>query len=603
MTSRVNVRGRSLAVFATSVGLLVGSAGLSVLASGPARSLAPAEDCAAAFPVADLEDGDVVDGLTVSSGTTPDPFTGEVLGVLEGGIAPGLDMVLVRLTSAEIDRVGGIWAGMSGSPVYAEDGRLIGAVAYGLSAGPSTVAGVTPFEDMDDYLDAERPGRVEVDTATARRIAQRTEVSRREASEGLRQLPMPTGVSGVAAARFGELEARPYLQKSSYAMGRASDGASSPDDIVAGGNIAASLSYGDITQAGVGTATSICNGRVVAFGHPMTFLGETTMSLHPADALYVQEDPTFAPFKVANPGLPAGTITDDHLTGISGGFGALPQTSSVVSTVSFAGRSRTGESHVSVEEATASTVFYQILSNHDRIVDAITSGSETVDWTVSGTDADGSNFALAFSDRYASLYDIASEGAFELADLAYRISTIEGVTIDSVTSDATASEDSSTYELGGFEQYRDGAWRAVGKGEPATVDPGKMLRLRVTLVGPAGETHLPYTVRVPKKLAGTKATVEGVGGAYLFPSRLYSNSIDKIAKAVSTMARNDEVKFTFTGFSRRSEVTSNQVTGPVDKVVLGQSRVKVVVSGEPRGGGKGAGGPIVCGPEASGRGC
>ena len=61
--------------------------------------------------------------------------------------------------------------------------------------------------------------------------------------------------------------------------------AAGPETVVAGGNLAASLSYGDITQGGVGTVTAICNGRVVGFGHPMTFLGKTTLTLHPADAL------------------------------------------------------------------------------------------------------------------------------------------------------------------------------------------------------------------------------------------------------------------------------------------------------------------------------
>ena len=55
------------------------------------------------------------------------------------------------------------------------------------------------------------------------------------------------------------------------------------DDVVAGGNLAASFSYGDITRRGVGTATSVCDGQVVGFGHPMDFRGETTMSLHPAE--------------------------------------------------------------------------------------------------------------------------------------------------------------------------------------------------------------------------------------------------------------------------------------------------------------------------------
>ena len=96
--------------------------------------------------------------------------------MLQDGIAPDVDMVMMRLTSPEIDRVGGIWQGMSGSPVYAADGRLIGAVAYGLSWGPSPVAGVTPFADMDTYLAARQHRRApsrSAGSAAARAIAGR----------------------------------------------------------------------------------------------------------------------------------------------------------------------------------------------------------------------------------------------------------------------------------------------------------------------------------------------------------------------------------------------------------------------------------------------
>ncbi|WP_181407478.1 hypothetical protein [Nocardioides sambongensis] len=60
-----------LTAAATCVGLstsLVAGVGLA----GPAHA-APVEDCAEAFPVADLVAGDEVDGLTVSSATTPSP--------------------------------------------------------------------------------------------------------------------------------------------------------------------------------------------------------------------------------------------------------------------------------------------------------------------------------------------------------------------------------------------------------------------------------------------------------------------------------------------------------------------------------------------------
>ena len=111
---------------------------------------------------------------------------------------------------------------------------------------------------------------------------------------------------------------RAYFPKSAYAAGRVSPGAATADDVVAGGNLAATYSYGDIVFGGVGTATSVCNNKVVGFGHPMDFLGETSLSLHPASAIYIQPDSLGAPFKVANFAAPVGTINEDHLAGITG---------------------------------------------------------------------------------------------------------------------------------------------------------------------------------------------------------------------------------------------------------------------------------------------
>jgi SpoIVB peptidase S55 len=97
-------------------------------------------------------------GYTISSGTTPKPFTARVIGVLKDGIAPGLDMIIVETDSPAIRDAGGIWAGMSGSPVYTSDGRLLGAVAYGLSGAPSRIGGITPAEEMLKSF-ASRPRR------------------------------------------------------------------------------------------------------------------------------------------------------------------------------------------------------------------------------------------------------------------------------------------------------------------------------------------------------------------------------------------------------------------------------------------------------------
>ena len=97
-------------------------------------SAAPGE-CPTIKETSDLSAGMTGTGWTVSQGTTPEEFDVTVLGVLPDAIAPGRDMIIVETSSPAIDAVGGIWFGMSGSPVYV-GGELIGAVAFGLTFGP-----------------------------------------------------------------------------------------------------------------------------------------------------------------------------------------------------------------------------------------------------------------------------------------------------------------------------------------------------------------------------------------------------------------------------------------------------------------------------------
>lgn len=573
-------RPRTLAALTSAMGLLLGA---TALTSSPAGSAEPAGDCTQTFPLAEVTAGQVVEGLTVDSGVTPETFDGEVIGVLESGIAPGLDMIIMDLDSPAISDAGGIWQGMSGSPVYdATDGRLIGAVAYGLAYGSSKVAGITPFEDMDDYLasTARRPGRIPVGTTLARRIARESGVTATQAQQGFRQLRMPLGVSGLSSQRLASLKGRPYLSSQTYVVGSAasaSAAAPSADDIVAGGNIAASLAYGDVTAAGVGTATQVCDGRVVGFGHPMQFSGPATMSMHPADALYIQEDPLGAPFKVANLGEPVGTITDDHLTGITGTFGVMPDELTVTSDVTLGARTREGTTHVTVPAAAAEMTFYQLIGNHDRVIDGIIAGTEAQTWTISGTDAHGAPFSTQFSDRYTSPFDITFEASFDLPDLVFGISQVPGVTIEEVTSEAVVDESTGRYTVGAVQQYRQGAWVTLGKQEPARVKAGRKLILRSMLRGPSGVVPVATSFTVPKRARGQKGIVSFVGGNELFSDAAYQSTLGRILAGIDAMVRNDEVQVDLGIFGGRTQISKSQVLGPVDLVVGGGRRVRVIV--------------------------
>src|SRR3954454_13551624 len=89
-------------------------------------------------------------GWTGAHGSTPQPFRVKVLGVLPDGINNGVDLIVAKVADVEgsdmISNVGGIWAGISGSPVYVGD-KLLGSVSYGLG-GINRIAGITPAADV-----------------------------------------------------------------------------------------------------------------------------------------------------------------------------------------------------------------------------------------------------------------------------------------------------------------------------------------------------------------------------------------------------------------------------------------------------------------------
>ena len=320
-----HARTRRYAAAAATTSAVVAAVGLG---TAPAAQSAPDDQCPAAAPVSGLTPGDPVTGKTVTSGTEPETFGGSVVGTLEDGIAPGVDMVLVDLDSPTITRVG-IWSGMSGSPVYDADGDLIGAVSYSLGLGPSTVAGVTPATEMlkllrsTPTLAAAPRATVRLSSALRQDIAETGAASAAD-STTMTRLRVPVGMSGLSTARLKRVAPALNGQGMHVADAPAGPTSSEPIDVAAGGNLAASMSYGTITAAGVGTATAVCGDEVLAFGHPMNFTGPATMSLHGARATHIQDDQTLSGFKVANLGAPIGTVDGDRLAGLHAEKGALP---------------------------------------------------------------------------------------------------------------------------------------------------------------------------------------------------------------------------------------------------------------------------------------
>jgi hypothetical protein len=510
-----------------------GAAAVAADATSTARAAA---ECPAPFPVDELAVGAPVSGLTVERGTTPDAFTGEVLGVIDDGIAPGIDMVVVDLDSPALQRAGGIWQGMSGSPVYAADGRLVGAVSYGLSYGPSKIAGVTPAADMFAVLD--RPGTTSAKRAAALQPARtvslpgalRQRVAASDARNAtavradatLQQLRVPVAVSGVSARRLNAASTR--LQKQLpgarfYAAGSVAPTATAaPADIFAGSNVAAVLSSGDVTAAGVGTTTAVCGDRAVAFGHPMTFEGTTTMGAHTASAVFVQPDSLGSPFKVANIGGAVGTVDQDRLAAIRATVGSAPTGVPVTSTISGGAAGRTGRTVVNVPTYLSSIAVDHLVANLDRVADRYGPGSATLKWTVSGRRASGAPFQVSYSDRYADLQDYSFGAAIdvfdpisELIDNPFEDTRITGVDFQGSVSDRYEQYTVGTVWLRGAN----GKLTALSNTRPVTATAGTRLNLRVALVpyrGIGATRTVDVSVVVPAGAAGASGQLVVAGG-------------------------------------------------------------------------------------------
>src|SRR5690606_38213163 len=98
------------------------------------------------MPLAEVRQGMRGTFKTVVEGTRVESFDVDVLGVLPDA-GPAGDLIMIRASDAMMERTGGIAGGMSGSPVYV-DGRLIGALGFGLGFSDHRIGLLTPVEAM-----------------------------------------------------------------------------------------------------------------------------------------------------------------------------------------------------------------------------------------------------------------------------------------------------------------------------------------------------------------------------------------------------------------------------------------------------------------------
>jgi hypothetical protein len=472
-------------------------------------------------------------GVTVERGNELISFDAEVLGVLEDGIFSGVDMILANLESPVVEEFG-VWAGKSGSPVYAEDGRLIGSVSYVLAGSPTTIAGITPADAMlglYDYPSTTAGLRmnqeVALPAAMQRRVVAESDATASQAANGMTPLVLPLAISGVRPGRVAQIAERLGLDGNvrPYAANSAPSGGGSVDEIFPGSNFAAALSYGYLSVAGVGTTTDVCNGTALAFGHPMLFDGRTSLSAHSADAIVIQPDgPPFGSFKVANIGGVVGTVDQDRLLGLRAPLGDGPETTSVRSRIFSPPRNSdvSGQTWVTRDDVVPDLAASHVLSNLDAAIDAFAvEGRVQLTWTARGTRSNGSSWTLTRTNSFADQFDVTFAATGELFSWLSAIETNQfaDVNIDDVNATGSVSQTFQRLRFGNVQvAVNNGAFRNIGAIDRLRVRAGDAIKVRVALIKHQEETPsrtVNLRMEVPNRLAGRSVRLAVAGGASL----------------------------------------------------------------------------------------
>lgn len=539
MTRMVDVkRPRGLLVPAVGAGLMLALVAGSMTA--PAQAAPPvskaAVECPTAYPISSVVAGATKGtGQTVVTGTTPQPFAVDVLGVLQDGIGAGRDMVIIKVSDLPgghvVDQGKGIWAGMSGSPVYVGN-QLLGSVSYGFTNAPSPIGGLTPAADMLNLLTLRgaRAAKAERLSAKSQPVKMSTTAKRELATKAgvaapkgtLQQLVTPLAVSGLGTQRLNKLQAATDgagWSVKAYAAGRHNAPRASAVPSArpqAGGNFAATLSYGDVTAAAIGTTTYVCGNQAIAFGHPFNLSGPASYGANDANALTIVTDDTSGSFKMANVGADFGTVNQDRTAGIRADLTAVPtgtNVSTVIRNLDNA-KVRNGSTTVVDRQSLPGLLPQIVFSNQDAVFDEWADGTATSSWTITGKRAGGAPLKVTRTNRWASRGDVTLDPAFDIASAADTLlnNDYEDVSIDKV---AFNHDLSTTFNQLHITRMRVSVNSGpYAKGSLVKAKAGDKLTVRVDL-SPFRSTSSSYVklrMVVPDSARGQSGTLSATGG-------------------------------------------------------------------------------------------
>jgi SpoIVB peptidase S55 len=302
----------------------------------------------ALFPLEEVRPGLKGIARTVFSGSEPEEFGVEVLGVLDGFTGPRQSTIIAKLSGPNVDKTG-VFAGMSGSPVFI-DNKLVGAIAYSFPFSKEPICGITPIKQMIDIFErgSEKPrtgeGRpvsfstlasTEWKAALPKQPVTATSLVAPVATNSplaplmgqqIQPIATPVVFSGIRQDTLSMFSTQLSTSGLLPVSGVGGAGKITPLErfdektLAPGTSVSVELSRGDYSIAASGTVTYRDGEKIYAFGHPFLSLGGADMPMTESSVVTVIPN-TFNSFKLAVPGRMVGAISQDRATGIFGQLG------------------------------------------------------------------------------------------------------------------------------------------------------------------------------------------------------------------------------------------------------------------------------------------
>jgi hypothetical protein len=514
----------------------------------------------ALFPLEEVRPGLKGIARTVFSGSEPEEFGVEILGVLDGFTGPRQSTIIAKLSGPNVDRTG-VFAGMSGSPVFI-DNKLVGAIAYSFPFSKEPICGITPIKQMIDIFGrgSEKPrtgeGRA-VSFSTLASTDWKAALPKQPVTatslvapvatnsplaplmgQQIQPIATPVVFSGIQQDTLSMFSAQLSASGLLPVSGVGGAGKIAPLEgfdartLTPGTSVSVELTRGDYSIAAAGTVTYRDGEKIYAFGHPFLSLGGADMPMTESSVVTVIPN-TFNSFKLAVPGRMVGSISQDRATGI---FGQLGHASRMIPVKLNLHTSRGQDEQFNFEVVSDEyltplllnlTVFNSIAARERSV------GEATI--SINGSISVDGQAPIAVQRRFSAINAaLMAAGSIAAPTQTLLSSGFDDVNIKAITIDVTSSEEKNAATLERISLDR----TEVARGEKLEIqayvrtDSGKQFIERIPVQIPDDAPSGQLTIMV-----GDGATLQESSSSKSFVPR----ELKQLVEAINKTKKNDRL--------------------------------------------------------------